>query len=269
MKKLVIVKPGCRDFGNELINHMSISAYGLETGAQVVNHSPFGYPSVLKMLHALYARYIGWRYGKCSLRAWRAPLFLPPTKPLPATMSCDTLYFFGWVFRNPAGIARYRRELCTAFAPSKKVQGKVTENLADLPPGRRYIGIHLRQRPFPGFPEGDFLVPLERTREAIDAYIQRQGLHADEVALCIVSDLPVPKDTFAEYAHRIYYGNTETNFFLLARCSVVIGTNTTFANTAAWFGNVPHIVITDMPVDWAYYQEKDIYFENRYATFAF
>ena len=268
-KKLIIVKPGCKELGNELVNRMSIYAYGLEIGARVVNHSAYGYPWLLKAAHALYARYIGTRNGACSLRAWRAPIFLPPTKPLPIAQTCGSLYFFGWVFRNPVGIEKYRKEIVVAFTPHERVRENIRSTVSSLPAERTLIGVHVRQKPFLGFPHGDFLISAKRVRTVVDEYMREKNLHARDVALIIVSDLPIPEETFAGYDHRVVYGNTETNLFLLARCSAVIGTNTTFSNVAAWFGTVPHIVTTHEPMDWEYYRNKAAYFENTYATFAF
>jgi len=232
-KKLVIVKPGCKEFGNELLNRMSIYAYGLEVGARVIYHSGYGYSGLWRVLHAVYARYIGRRHAKCALLAWRAPIFLPPTKPPPVAERCDTLYFFGWVFRNPLGLLKYRKEIIETFTP---------HIISSLPVGRTCIGVHLRQKPFAGFPSGDFLISVERVRTVVDEYVREKNLHAKNIALLIVSDLPIHENIFAEYEHRIVCGNIETNLFLLARCSAIIGTNTTFSNVAAWFGNVPHIV---------------------------
>lgn len=269
MKKLVIVKPGCKELGNELINRMSIYAYGLEIGARVMNHSAYGYPWLLRAVHALYARYIGKRNSACSLRAWRAPIFLPPTKPLPIAQTCDSLYFFGWVFRNPAGIEKYRKEIVAAFTPNKRKLENIRGIVSSLPADRTLIGIHLRQRPFLGFPRGDFLVSVERVTQILDEYVRENGLDAKDVALVVVSDMLLTEKTFAGYKHRVLYGNTETNLFSLARCSAVIGTNTTFSNVAAWFGNVPHIVTTNETVDLEYYRDKAVYFDNKYATFAY
>lgn len=268
-KKLVIVKPGCKELGNELINHMSIYAYGLEVGARVINRSGYGYIGLLKVLHAVYARYIGKRNAKCSLRAWRAPIFLPPTKQLPSAQTCDTIYFFGWVFRNPIGLQKYREEILTAFTPDARAVGNIRSVVSSLPTERTLIGVHLRQRPFVGFPDSDFLVSASRVKQILEEYVREKNLDAKGVALVVVSDLSVPKETFAEYEHSIVYGNTETNLFLLARCSVIIGTNTTFSNVVAWLGDVPHIVTTKESVDWEYYRNKATYFENKYATFAF
>lgn len=269
MKKLVIVKPGCRELGNELINRMSIYAYGLEKRAMVINRSGYGYSGVLKILHAVYARYIGHRYARCTLQAWRAPIFLPPTKPLAAIEDCGTLYFFGWVFRNPLGLLKYRKEITAAFAPNARTRENVRDIVSSFQTERTLIGVHLRQEPFAEFPNGDFIVPLKSVRQIVDEYVQEKNLDIKDVALVIISDRRVSEETFAGYEHRVAYGATETNLFLLAHCRAVIGTNTTFSNVAAWFGNVPHIVTTNEPIDWEYYRDKTVYFENKYATFAY
>lgn len=268
MKKLIIVKPGCRELGNELLNHMSIYAYGLEIGAQVVNHSAYGYTSLRKILHALYARYIGYKYGACAVRAWRAPVFLPPTKPLSVASTCDTLYFFGWVFRNSLGLAKYREKLIETFAPTHSVQEKIKDMLAPWKE-RVLIGVHIRQEDFKGFSKGEFLVPGTRVREIVDEYVKEKNIPLKQVVLVIILDHEMPKEVFDMYTTQISMGNTLTNLFLLSQCSVVIGSNTTFSNLAAWFGNISHIVTTNDPLDWAYYRTHRHYFENKYATFAY
>mgnify|MGYP001619528620 CR=1 FL=1 len=269
MKKLVIVKPGCKEFGNELLNHISIYAYGLDIEAEVVNHSVYGYPSPLRAVHALYARFISYKHRECSLSAWRAPIFLPPTKPLSRVGACNnTLYFFGWVFRNQLGLTRHRENILKAFAPTGLLLEKIDHILSPWK-GRRLVGVHLRQESFKGFPKSEFLVPVTRVRKIVDEYLKEKGLHAKDVTLIIVSDADIPKETFADFAVHLSLGNTPTNLFLLSRCSVVLGTNTTFSNVAAWFGNVPHIVTTNEAIDWTYYRAQHMYFENKYATFAF
>lgn len=271
MKRLIIIKSGCKEFGNELLNHMSIYAYGLEIGAPVINHSVYGYPfALLRVFHAIYARYIGHRHARCSLRAWRAPIFLPPTKPLLIEQNCNTPYFFGWVFRNPVGIEKYRKEIIATFVPSKRVQENISHIISSFPTRRTLIGIHIRQKPFPGFSRDDFLVSVERVKQIVDEYVREKNLDAKkDVALMIVSDMPIPEEVFVEYTYRVEQGNKEDTLFLLSRCSTIIGTNTTFSNMAAWFGNIPHIVTTDEPVEWGYYRNRLVYFENKYATFAY
>lgn len=268
MKKLVIVKPGCKEFANELLSHMSIAACGLEVGAAVSNSSrllkkPWMQNLAGRALYALYARIIMRLYPASRLDAWRAPIFLPPTKPLPEQASKqDTLYLFGWVFRNPEGLKKYRVKLLEMFAPTPRVAKKVAQALAPFK-GKTIIGVELRTTPYPGFDDGEFLVSCVRVREVVDEYLQHHGLTASDVALVIATDAEVTH--FEDLVVHIER-DAEAGFYLLSQASVVIGTNSTRANTPAWFGGTAHIVATNEPIDWEYYKDKSDYFENKYLT---
>lgn len=267
MKRLVIVKPGCREFGNELLNHISIYAYGLELGVPVADHSAYGYPRFLKILHVLYARLIGYRYAVCSLRAWKDLVYLPPTKSLKRIPACDTLYFFGWLFRNPKGLAQYRSEIIAAFAPRQKIQKKIDDLVAPLRDRKTLIGVHIRQQPYAGFEEGDFLISPSRVRHIVDEYIREKNMREEEVSVLLISDRDTSLNTFDSYKNFFMQGDETFTLYLLSKCDVIIGTNSTFSNTAAWFGNIPHIVTSEESLDWDYYRNKTVYFENKYATF--
>src|SRR3989344_30501 len=260
-KKYIIIKPNCRELANHLWNYISIYAYGLETGAPVYNPSFFewhryfnlsgGKLRIPKIFLSLYGSYLVRMRASCVLLTISEVTYLPPTRPLVVRKSpCDTTYFIGWLFRNPLGLEKYRSEIVSAFAPKKHILKKIEDALAPFR-GKKLIGIHLRQQPYKGFEDGSFLVPPARVRAIVDEYLREQKLTIEDVELITVSD---------EY--------DVTNLFLLSRCSVVIGTNSTFSNLAAWFGNIPHIVTTNDPVNWEYYRDKATYFENKYATFA-
>lgn len=260
MKKYVIVKPNCRELANHLWNYLSIYAYGLETGARVYNPSffewnryfnlPRGKIYIGKTLLSLYGSYLVRFRAQCVRLTLGITMFLPPTRPVISEDSCETIYFIGWHFRNPVGLEKHRDALVALFTPAKSVLKEVEDALAPLR-GKKLIGVHLREEPYNGFPDGRFLVQPSRVRRIVDEYLREKKLNAEEVALVTVSD---------KY--------DVTTLFLLSKCSVVIGSNSTFANLAAWFGNVPHIVATNEPVDWDYYRDQRTYFENKYATFA-
>ncbi len=268
MKKLVIVKSGCREFGNELLNHMSVYACGLELGARVINHSGFGYTGLWRLAHTLYARMVSVLYSSSVLLAWRAPIYLPPTKNLAEKLSSQKiLHLYGWLFRNPAGLEKYRKELLLAFTPAF-IQQELADSIHPQK-GKTLIGVHIRQKNFTGFESGEFLVSPIRTLRIVEEHIQHNSIDPKNVAMLIVSDLPIAPDIFARYPVYVVQGNTEKNLFLLSRASIIVGTNTTFSNMAAWFGNVPHVVVDNEPLDWEYYKNKVGYFENKYATFAY
>ncbi len=264
MKRIVITKPGCRELANHLWNYISVYAYALETGARVVNpsfskwHRYFSLGNSFlerfwSLFDTLYGSYVVRAHKECTLLAVNEIVHLPPKK------ACDMTYCIGWFFRNPRGLERYRKEIVSAFTPKASVVKKIEVVLSPYA-GTTLLGIRLREEPF--------RVSPKRVRTVIDEYLREKGLDAKNVALIVVSDTPVDPTAFTGFTTHISTADEVTNLFLLSRCSVVIGTNSTFSNLSAWFGDAPHLVTTNEPIDWEYYRHKTAYFENKYATFA-
>ncbi|MEK7144813.1 MAG: hypothetical protein AAB794_03095 [Patescibacteria group bacterium] len=298
MRRLVIIKPGCKELANELLNYLSVYACGLATGATVSNPSFFERHPFFTLLkeetratrllsvlskwtgsflnrlwgrvYSLYASYMIRSHAACSLLALSEYHYLPPTRPpTEKTETCTTTYFFGWFFRNPVGLTRYRNELITAFAPVQKIQKTIEHIVSPLQKKHTLIGVHIKQKPYPWCDNGEFLVSPERTQHIVEEYIREKKLRRTDVALLVVSDNALSPSVFGDLKTHFSKEHEATNLFLLSKCSVVIGTNSTFSNLAAWFGNIPHIVVSNEPLDWEYYQDTATYFENKYATFAF
>ncbi|MDP2665571.1 MAG: hypothetical protein Q8P23_02940 [bacterium] len=269
MTNIIIVEHRAKELANYLWNDLSVTAFGMETGARVINTTRLEHIRFWRYLHMLYSRLVDVATRKtCGIWTTGTPKFLPPTVPPPKKFeACDTLYFFGWLFRNPVGLKKYRDALIKAFAPDTRIQNNIQNILATLPSERTLIGVHIRQRPFKGFENGEFLVPPARMRAILEEYLREKKLRAEDVALVVVSDRPVLSDAFDDFTTAVSIEDEKTNLFLLSKCSAIIGDNSTFSNLAAWFGNVPHIVATEEPVDWPYYEDKKQYFENKYATF--
>lgn len=291
MKKYVIIKPNCRELANHLWNYLSIYAYGMETGTRVFNPSFFEWHQYFNLnkkesfmtktaslfpalkglwgaINVLYGSYLIRARASCVRLTLGITLYLPPTRSLVTSGDvCETMYFIGWHFRNPAGLEQHRDALIAAFMPKERVLKKIEDALAPLK-GKRLIGVHLRQQPYNGFPDGDFLIPVSRVRRIIDEYLREKNLNVKGVALVIVSDANIDPTAFEGFVTHVHCGNDAPSLFLLSRCSIVIGSNSTFSNLAAWFGNVPHLVTTNEPIDWGYYRNPATYFENKYATLA-
>jgi len=279
MRKLVIVKPGCRELANHVWNYLSVYAYGLEVGAKTVNLSflewhqyftlgwgwvPSFFGRIWRVMDSLYGSYVIRMHKPCTRLAVNEIVHLSASE----MQGCDTTYCLGWFFRNPLGLARYRKELISAFQQKKQILENIAGTLAPLI-SKKLIGVQLRQEPYKEFPNGELLVSPDRVRHIVDEYLEQNSLAASDVAVVIVSDKDVDPSTFAGLTTHVSRADDVTNLFLLSRCSVVVAANSTFGNLAAWFGNVPHIVTTHEPIDWEYYRNTTEYFENKYATFAF
>jgi len=262
-KHVVIMRHNCHEFANKLWSDMAIFAYALAAKASVWDLARFE-TGPLAPLHKVLALLVGRATASAQY------VLLPPTAPMEGKFADKwTLYFFGWLYKNPEGFSRYRKELVNKFGPTAREEVQLKKIFAQLPPDRAIIGVCVRLKSFLYFPDGEFLVPPERARDVVVEYLRERGLEPDQVALVLVADKPVPPYIFKDFTTYAPEHDDRTNLLLLSKCSAIIGTNTSFCNLAAWFGDVPHIVTTKNPIDWGYYQDKRQYFDNKYATFTF
>jgi hypothetical protein len=300
MKRFVILKSSGGELANQLWNYVSIYAYGLETGARIQNPSFFEYHAFFNFLpnESLATKCLTLFFTKVRRRAhpinrfWRKGyalwsktvvhfhpaivvssentsnkvFYLPPTTEIVLPHS-PTLYFSGWLFRNPTGLEKYRDKLIAAFSPKAAVQQKVKDIISRLKQKKKVlIGVHIRQGDYKVFKDGRYLISAKRMREVLDEYIATQDLHPNDIALLITSDGAIDLSIFAGFETYHSQENAVTDLFLLSCTDTIIGSNSSFGNFAAWYGNVPHIVATKEQVDWEYYQGKSAYFPNKYAT---
>lgn len=303
-KKLVILKHGGGELANQLWNYVSIYAFGLEVGASVRNPSFFEYHSFFRFLSreswitrltslffraprrrsSLLVRNARWKHAVrakivATLNRSRvissensdAKKFdLPPTAALPERFaSCDKLYFEGWLFRNSAGLKKHGATLREAFAPVDAIGARVDEII--LPLRKKYekiVGIHIRQADYKEFKDGKYLISQERVREIVSEYAKENILDAHKTAFVITSDGPVDQSLYKNLNVHISKENAVVDLFLLSRCDVILGSDSTFGGFASWYGDIPHIIFKNEPLDWVYYADKRSYFENRYSALA-
>jgi hypothetical protein len=256
---LILHRP--KQYANRLWSRMSIIAMALETGAQINDLSFLErVPFAIKIMSKLTGH-------RRDVFATGAPKLLPPSAEFPERYAkYRVLFFLGWPYTNPAGFIKYRAQLLQQFGPNKAETQRI-ENLLNPFAGKVLIGVELKLLPYDYFADGSFLISEHRIADIIAEYADTKGLTHEQLALVIVSDKK-PLELLQTYMGAASTFDKSANIHLLAKCSVVIGLNSRYTNLASWFGNVPHIVTTDKPVDWDYYRGKDVYFENKYADFA-
>ncbi len=301
MKKIIILKHSRGELANQLWNYVSIYAYGLESKARVENPSFFEYHSYFKLtekesiitkffsfwfknhtgrrssfrnsfwrnVYITYASVIKLFIGKNIISSENRNndvIYLPPTSLFPLQEHIETGYFIGWLFRNPVGLKKFRTELVFAFAPNKIIEEKVTNIIKPL--RKKYIeiiGIHLRQSDYGTFKGGVYFIHQARARKIIDEFIIKNSINTDETLFIITSDGQIEKETFQNLNIYISKENAVTDLFLLSSTNTIIGSDSSFGAFASWYGNIPHIVMTNDPIDWNYYSNKKEYFENKYS----
>src|SRR3989344_125147 len=185
-KPIIILQHGGGELGNQLWNFVSIYAYCLEKGYDCRNYSffeygkffniPVGSPLIDTFFFSPFASYTK-RRNAMRLKIWRflykilyiMPVrlffgkniisskniekrvyYLPPTETSKELENAERrarmLYMDGWLFRNPVGMKKYRKEIITYFTPQKDISASIEKTLGDL--RRKYsylVGVHIRQ----------------------------------------------------------------------------------------------------------------------------
>jgi hypothetical protein len=308
MKKIIILQTSGNELANQLWNYASVYAYTLERGYLLENQSFFEYGNYFMMpapnlflklafflpftnytkrktafrrkiwrkLYFWYARTMLWFFSNHLIAykdADNKPYYLAPTKESDGRLSelekgRKNIYFDSWLFRNPAGIKKYYKEIREYFRPRDDISSFVASRIKDL--RTRYqtvVGAHIRQGDYKTWRGGAYLIEQKRAREIIEEYLAVFGKDKEKTCFIITSDGPIDTEEFAGLNVVVSKNNAVTDLFLLASTDVIIGSNSTFGAFASYYGNIPFIVMQKEKIDWEYYKNKDSFFENKYSTF--
>lgn len=310
MKKAVIIGVTGNELANQLWNYASIYAYTLEHKIELSNPSFFEYgeyfnmPAAPNILFKLFffLPFSNYTKRKTSIKRkiWRKfykwyssvvlmlagnnvayadekkpkAHYLPPSSPVSDSVADmkkgNTIYFNGWLFRNPKGLEKYRNEIIKYFSPRKDIGEDVAENIKNL--RKKYsglIGVHIRQGDYRTWRDGKYFMEHGRVREILGEYLKIKGKDEGEVCFVITSDGKINSEVFKGLNVFISRGNAVQDLFLLSKTDTIIGSNSTFGAFASYYGNIPFIVMENGNMDWDYYKDKEKYFENKYSTFVF
>ena len=306
MKKIVILQTSGNELANQLWNYTSIYAYTLERGYKLENPSFFEYGNyflipppnlffktlffdlftnytgrknafrrkVWRKLYFWYARTMLWFFGRHSIvykDADNKPYYLPPTKESSDRLSKlekkgRNIYFDSWLFRNPAGLEKYRKEIGQYFRPQKDIDSFVASQTKDL--RTRYqtiVGVHIRQGDYEVWRGGTYFIAHQRVREIMEEYLSVFGKQREQTCFIITSDGPIYTKEFSGLNIIESKNNAVTDLFLLGATDIIIGSNSTFGAFASYYNNIPFIVMQKEKMDWEYYKGKDRFFENKYC----
>lgn len=309
MKKIVILSPHGHRLANQLWNFMGIYSYCLERGYACENPSFFRYVrffdipnntligKILSLLnntpfsrtrgwsYMLFEKYVAWvesRPSKQVISDKKEPhvFRLPPSQTTDREYlrqleyveqsENETFYFKGWLFRNPVGIEKYRKEIGDYFAPNQCIRRKIDATI--LPLRKKFktiVGVHIRQGDYRDFQQGRLFFTQIEVLAFIKEYMKHTGKDPEETVFVLCSDEILDPNIFSEI-HTIFpRGDAVEDLFTLAKTDVVIGPDSTFGAFASYYGNIPFIVLDHNGVDWKYYQNKQEYFENKKNTLTF
>lgn len=202
-----------------------------------------------------------------SLGTYLLPPSASPTAELARLEAgAGPILFDGWLFRNPVGIRSYRAELVAAFQPKREIQERVANFLRPLrASSARVVGVHIRQGDYREFKQGRFFIEQKRVRAILDEYLAQFSLPKAGVCFVICTNGDVDAEVFSGLGVRRTGLGFIDELFVLAACDLIIGSDSTFGSLASYYGNIPHIVFKNEAIDWAYYQDKKQYFQNKYC----
>ena len=204
------------------------------------------------------------------------PFYLPPSaidprqlKQLANKEKFSKIYLSGWLFRNPAGLLKYHKEIIEYFRPKLRIQKKVNSFITELKSKYIHIvGVHIRQGDYKNeFRHGELYFDEKAVSAILREYLDNFRKNKNQTCFIICSDENVKLDYFTDLNVIKSNFNTIEDLFLLAATDIIIGANSTFGALAAYYGNIPFIVFQRERIDWEYYKNKNEYFENKYSTF--
>lgn len=304
-KKVIILRTSGNELANQLWNSISIYAYTLERKLSLENPAFFEYgnyftlpaPNLfLKLFFFLPFTNYTKRKQSFKRRLWRKlyryytnivigregvvlvsdnrenkPFYLPPTREdgrlSELEKSADTIFFDGWLFRNPAGIQKYKKEIRSYFKPRQDIENSVSEHIHKIRDEFSHVvGVHIRQGDYKQWRGGAYFIPQTRVREILDEYLTATNHKSTETCFVITSDGPVDTPLFEGLNISVSKENAVYDLFLLSSTDIIIGSNSTFGAFASYYGNTPSVVMQKGTVDWDYYLAHKAYFENKYST---
>lgn len=305
-KEIIILQHGGGELANQLWNFASIYAYCQEKGFDCQNYSFFEYaqyfniPLRNKVVDFFFFRPFSNSRGRRSAlktRFWRfiykfyveiiiffhkrqvvssintrnEKYYLPPTQETPLLSSIENnsgvLYFTGWLFRNPKGLKKYQEQITEYLKPKLKYTESVEARInAARKTYKHVIGVHIRQTDYRTHKGGMYFIPPERVRVVLEEYLTHFHKDLKETLFIIASDEHVDEKTFRGLNTTTSGGNVIEDLYTLSLCDAIIGSNSSFGNFAAYYGNKPHIVLQKESMDWGYYEDKKSYFENKYSV---
>jgi len=203
------------------------------------------------------------------------PFYLPPTQRLNALYprhehrlrewDRETLFFDGWLFRNPEGILGYRARIREYLRPNESIERSVTGFMTGVREIYQHVvGVHIRQGDYRHHDGGKYYIAPRDIARILTDYLHRTERKYVGFVLC--SDESLDAADFAGLPVVFARGSEVSDLFTLAACDLIIGSNSTYGAFASYYGDVPFLVFSRGPTDWSGIDAKCGYEENKNAT---
>lgn len=161
----------------------------------------------------------------------------------------DVAYLCGWNFRNPEGLIKYHSEIVNFFKPKDDLIFSVTKKIIKIKSKySKVVGVHIRHGDYKNFSEGRYYFEFEEVRAILDKFLESQKNESVFFLLC--SDDNVPNDVFAGLEYSVGFGDPIKDLFALSSCDMIISSESTFSQWAAYCGKIKNINFSRDEIDW-------------------
>lgn len=150
----------------------------------------------------------------------------------------------GWLFRDPINIRKHREKLLQFFAPVEPYYSQVLEEieyaskLADV-----LIGVHIRRGDYATFVNGKWFYTDLEYANFMHQLTKIYAKKGKRCAFFICSNDAVQIENFNGLTLAYQQRHFMVDLYALAKCDVIIGPPSTFSQWAAFYGNVPLVML--------------------------
>ncbi len=159
-------------------------------------------------------------------------------------------YFWGWAFRNPDGLEKYRKEICEYFKPLNKYWDKSKSVLNKFAEQNSvFVGVHVRHGDYKVWNGGEFYYTFEEVGVLLKNFLSNQNT-TKKIVFVLCSDDVIELNFFNGLNVVLGPGDMIGDLYTLSECDIIIGSTGTYGKWAAYYGNIPFIAYSRENINW-------------------
>ena len=137
---------------------------------------------------------------------------------------------------------KHRPSLVKIFRPSLEIEAYIDKLFASISSTCYFVGVHIRRGDYESYLDGRYFFSFDQYRHLMD-HIQAM-LSGKSVHFIVASNERVPSSLFSNLPITILSGTEIHDLYSLARCNLIVGPPSTFADWASFYGGTKRFVFT-------------------------